>query len=131
MNDMRNRLDELNEEAKNFDRAHPNFWNIFVAIARKKMTEGYKRYSAKAIFEQIRWDKRLRESHNLGVKHLQNNFTAFYARKFVKEYPEHEGFFLIKSRNSIKQPPSTAIKKGQRLQQSFEDQHSYYLFRVD
>jgi hypothetical protein len=65
------------------------------------------------------------------VKHLQNNFTAFYARKFVKEYPEHEGFFLIKSRNSIKQPPSTAIKKGQRLQQSFEDQHSYYLFRVD
>jgi hypothetical protein len=60
---------------------------------------------AKAIFERIRWEK---DAGGDGVTcfKLNNNCTAFYARRFAKVYPEHAEFFRTREQPSAAEFPS-------------------------
>jgi len=74
-----------------FDRANPEVWRLFVRFTFQVIRSGRRHYGAKAVFERIRWHVAL-ETTEVDFK-LNNNFTAYYARKFHEEYPEHAGFF--------------------------------------
>lgn len=80
---------------KKYDEENPKVWEKFLELARKAKKKGFKRYSAKGIFELIRWYTGV--TGNDGFK-LNNNFHADYARKIMKLYPdEFKGFFETRS----------------------------------
>ena len=75
-----------------YDRDNPEIWQAFEAQTLWLAGQGFEHYGAKAVFEHIRFERIKR----LGVKghfKLNNNFTACYARKFMRMYPQFEGFF--------------------------------------
>lgn len=79
-----------------YDRENPQIWKAFVKYAKQAKARGFKHYSAKGIFEIIRWHTGV--SGN-GEFKLNNNYHAGYARKMMKMYPEFEGFFRIRHSN--------------------------------
>ena len=79
-----------------YHKEHPEIWKEFVKTTLETIKKGFKHYSSKSIFEIIRWHKG-GDIKSDGFK-VNNNYTADYARKFIKEFPEHEGFFRMRTR---------------------------------
>lgn len=94
-----NRLEEMRSQVKNFHKKHPEVWSLFEQFTFQMINRGYKNYSAKAVFERIRWEK---DAGGDGVTQfkLGNNYPAFYARRFMKQYPQHAGFFRTRKQVS-------------------------------
>jgi len=82
---------KLQAEFEEFDKANPDVWAEFKAIAFRLIEKGVKHYGAKAIFEVIRYKKTV-ETTGSEFK-LNNDFTAYYARKFINLYPQYADFF--------------------------------------
>lgn len=60
---------------------------------------GFKIYSAKGIFEIIRWHT---SAHgNDGFK-VNNNYHPDYARKMMREFPSFYGFFKTRNLKAIR-----------------------------
>lgn len=55
----------------------------------------YKRYSARAIIDRIRWHEEI-EKGNHAFK-CGNNYTPDLARWFMRAHPEHAGFFVTRA----------------------------------
>ncbi len=86
-------FNELEEKSKAeiFDEDNPSIWNQFNYMALNLIVKGVKHYGAKAIFEIIRYH-RTAETNDSKFK-LNNNYTSYYARKFIRNHPEHKDFF--------------------------------------
>ena len=82
------------EEFDKFDREHPEFWESFFFRAWTMMGKGYTRYSARTIFEVLRWHSDLDSG---GQFKVQNNWIPFYAKKFNNFYGVD--FFFTKNRS--------------------------------
>jgi len=54
----------------------------------------FTKLSAELIYNQIRWLKYMQHGND-GFK-INNNFKAFYARKFMKEFPVYNGIFELR-----------------------------------
>ena len=80
------------EQFDKFDREHPEFWDAFCDMAWTVMEKGYIRYSARTIFEVLRWHS---EMNSGGHFKIQNNWIPFYAKKFNSINP---GFFSTRER---------------------------------
>lgn len=80
-----------------FHHDNPHVFQMFVAYARQAKKRGYDRFSAKAIFERLRWYFSF-ETQSEDEFKLNNSFTALYARKAIAEYPEFDGFFQLRER---------------------------------
>lgn len=78
-----------------YDKENPEIWELFKSKTLQTIKKGFSNYSAKGIFEIIRWHEGGDEKSD-GFK-INNNYTPFYARKFMNEYPEYEGFFRTKT----------------------------------
>lgn len=102
---METRLDEMKKQVTAYHKKHPEVWNMFVDFSFQMIRRGYKNYSAKAVFERIRWEK---DAGGNGVTEFKigNNYPAFYARRFMKMYPEHDGFFRTRKQTSEDSPPT-------------------------
>ena len=75
-----------------YDQEHPDIWEAFEKIALDLINKGIKRYGSKAIFEIIRYHKLITGKVGDDYK-VNNNYTRNYALKFMRTYPQHEGFF--------------------------------------
>ena len=85
-------FDKKQELFCSYDQEYPEIWKEFEKTTLKTLQKGFKNYSAKGIFEIIRWHTGV-GTDGKDVYKVNNNFTAFYARKFAKEHPEHKEFF--------------------------------------
>ena len=74
-----------------YDTAHPEVWKQFEAITLDLIEQGKKHYGAKAVFEIIRYHRIVGKKDN--EFKCNNNMTQYYALKFMKQHPEHTGFF--------------------------------------
>ena len=94
-----NRLEEMREQVIAYHKQHPEVWEMFEEFAFQMINRGYKNYSVNAIFERIRWEK---DAGGDGITQFKigNNYRAFYARAFMKKFPEHEGFFRTRKQTS-------------------------------
>lgn len=97
------RLEEMREQVQEYHIKHPEVWDMFEDFAFAMIYRGYKNYSVNAIFERIRWEK---DAGGDGINQFKigNNYRAFYARRFMKKYPQHEGFFRTRTQKSASQP---------------------------
>ena len=81
-----NRLEEMQKQFEAFHKNNPHIWEEFVKHTFQMIAKKPK-YSAKAIFEVIRWSKIITSDNTTDFK-ISNN-------------PEHEGFFQIKKQTSV------------------------------
>ncbi len=87
-------LGAIGEETRfeKFDRAYPEIWRLFVVFTLDRIEKGFEHYSSDAIVHRIRWETDASVDDGFGFK-INDHFTAYYARKFHDDYPEHKGFF--------------------------------------
>ncbi len=93
------RYDELADSVRKFHKKHPMVWTLFQRYTFDRINRGFKHYSAYAIFERVRWETDQAQVDGDEFK-LNNNHRPFYARAFMKKYPEHEGFFRTRVQTS-------------------------------
>jgi hypothetical protein len=74
-----------------FHLANPQVYELFKRFTFEALRSGRKNYSAYAIFERIRWHSEI-ETQGDDFK-LNNNHRPYYARLFMYEHPEYDGFF--------------------------------------
>lgn len=97
---METRYDQLRDAARTFHSQHPEVWELFKRFTFDRIDRGFAHYSVNAIFERIRWETdQARTDPTISFK-LNNNHRPFYARAFMKHYPEHEGFFRLREQIS-------------------------------
>jgi Uma2 family endonuclease len=77
-----------------YDEDNPQIWEQFLRVAREAKRRGFVKYSAKGIFEIIRWET---GAHGNDQFKLNNNYHADYARKIMDLLPdEFGGFFRLR-----------------------------------
>ena len=69
-------------------------YDLFVGFAKEVKSAGWGTYSSKSIFERIRWHVDI-ETAGDSFK-LNNNYTAYYARKMMSEYPDFKDFVRVR-----------------------------------
>ncbi len=89
---MKTRLEEMREQVTRFHQEHPEVWEMFVGFSLEMLQRGYETYSAQSVIERIRWEKDVGSDGKCAFK-INNNYTAFYSRRFMRVYPEFDGFF--------------------------------------
>ncbi len=82
-----------------FDQCNPEVWEMFKSFARELICAGQRKFSADAILHRIRWQIAINNISNPnGDRYkINNNFSAFYARKWRTENREFADFFSTRS----------------------------------
>jgi hypothetical protein len=84
---------------KTFEQYHndnPQIYRAFTRYASKaKHIKGFKNYSAKSLFEIIRWHTPTKKSGE--VFKIDNNYAPDYARKMMAENESFKGFFRVRT----------------------------------
>ena len=115
---MKTRQEEMAEQCQAFHDEHPEVWRLFVKFTNNVIAAGFKNYSANAVFERIRWEKDVVGTRPFKTMSgdvsfaegsvrkpfkLNNNYRAYYARRFHKMYPQYDGFFRTREQKSKKE----------------------------
>lgn len=82
-----NRFNDFNEK-------NPEVYELFKKFTFQAASRGHKRLSAWMIANRIRWETQI-ETVNDDYK-ISNDYIALYSRKFMKDYPQYDGFFQTK-----------------------------------
>lgn len=81
---------EHNSSFVKYHEDNPHVYEKFKEMTFKTIERGFKNYSTNGIFEVMRWHTGT--SGNDEYK-INNNYRAFYARLFAKDFPEFKDFF--------------------------------------
>lgn len=84
----------LAEQFADFDREHPWVYRALERLVSQRLASGARRVGMKALFETLRW------RHPHGMKGLNNNYTAFYARQLLTAHPEWTPVIELRRRRS-------------------------------
>lgn len=76
----------LREETEQYLLAHPYVYALFVQFAMEKKAR-FQKFGAKHLAERVRWECELMKGETEEYL-LNNNYTAYIARKLVSDYPE-------------------------------------------
>lgn len=77
-----------------FDAAHPYVYRALEKLTAERMAAGATRIGLKELFEALRW--RLPQ----GLRGLNNNYTALFARKLIEDHPEWAPAFELRRRRT-------------------------------
>lgn len=91
---MTEELEAFNSRFDQFDKDNPRVWELFQRFTFELISKGKNRYSSDGVLHRIRWETAL--TTNDPVYKLNNNWSPYYARKFHKVYPQHDGFFALR-----------------------------------
>lgn len=78
-----------------FDAANPDVFTLFRQFADEAKRAGRTRFSADAIIQRIRWFVNV-ETTGDEFK-INDNFSAYYARKLIAEDASFRGFFELRT----------------------------------
>ena len=78
------------EQFVKYHAENPQVYEAFKKFALETIRRGFKHYSAKGIYELIRWHTGVSSND---IFKVSNNYTPFYARLFEKDYPQFKGYF--------------------------------------
>ena len=81
----------ISDNFEKFDSENPKVYELFEKFAFDAIKAGRKHFGVAMIAERLRWYSSVETS---GDKFkINNNYKAFYARKFEKKNPQYKGFF--------------------------------------
>lgn len=89
-------------------RRRPLIYQLFCEFTAYAIARGRKNFGVSVIFERIRWETNIERGLD-GFK-VNNNHRAYYARLWMRDHPEHDGFF--RTRELRAGPVSHALKNG-------------------
>lgn len=89
------------DECAAWDKEHPDAYEIFRRIARTWYESKAKRASARWIVGWIRWRTHVGSWREHEYK-INDHMSTYYARKFMDEFPECEGFFQLRDNAEAK-----------------------------
>ena len=98
------RMEEMRAQCQAYHDKNPIVWELFVKYTQQMKDAGYKSYSAQAVIERLRWDSDLKQNSQQKFK-INNNYTAFYARRYNKMY----GDFFAKRKQLSGEQPATGL----------------------
>lgn len=84
------------EAASKFAQDNPTVLVELVDLARQLKRRGHERYSIKGLFEVLRHRRALETQDRFSEFKLNNNYTAYYARMIMSQYPDLRGFFATR-----------------------------------
>lgn len=94
---------------REWDARNPHFYPLFCRFAKQLADRGHRAISSKLLFERIRWESFIRFDAGAGDAYkLNNNYTAIYARRFMRDHPEHEGLFRLRELHAISESEAEA-----------------------
>ncbi|CAB4133894.1 hypothetical protein UFOVP264_59 [uncultured Caudovirales phage] len=82
-----NKNTRLWREFLEFHSSNPHIYANYKSEILKAIDSGRKVYSISMITEQNRWDRKYS---------INNNHRAYYARLFIEEHPQYQGFFRLR-----------------------------------
>lgn len=77
-----------------YNAEHPDAYRMFCRYAHEAIRAGAGKLGAKMVAERVRWQSRIMTGMD-GYR-INNNMTAFFARKFMRDYPAHAGIFATR-----------------------------------
>lgn len=89
----------LAEKFSEYDAANPGIYYLFKRFANDLINAGRKALSASLIIERIRWEVNI-STESYDQFKVSNNHTAFYARKFMNDFPEHGEIFRTREQTA-------------------------------
>lgn len=92
-------METLADKFAKFDSANPGIYHLFKRFSYELIRAGRKKISAALIVERIRWEVNI-NTQSEDIFKLSNNHTAFYARKFMGDHPEHCDIFRIREQKA-------------------------------
>lgn len=84
-----------------FHKANPRVYDLFKRFTFQVIRAGHQHYSADAVCHRIRWHTSV-ETQGDDFK-INNNYAAYYARLFMVEHPQHDGFFRTRVTKSAEE----------------------------
>ena len=78
------------------DAANPQVWRLFERFTFELIRRGFRHYSADAVLHRVRWETATAIADQSTFK-INNNWSAFYARKFRDLHPKHAEFFRLRA----------------------------------
>ena len=78
-----------------YHRENPHVYQLFKRFTFEKINAGAQHLGSSAVFERIRWETSVTTTGD--EFKINNTYQPFYARLFMKDYPEHEGFFRLRT----------------------------------
>jgi hypothetical protein len=82
--------------ARDWHNRHPHVYEAFKKYSFEMIHRGIKKSSHWMVMNRVRWEAAIETGTSESFK-IPNDFIAYYARMFMDEFPEHEGFFELRS----------------------------------
>jgi len=77
-----------------FHRQNPKVYRLFKKFSLALIEAGHNKIGSKLIIERIRYESAVRTTGN--DHKINNNFTAYYSRRFIREFPQHTDRFTFR-----------------------------------
>lgn len=90
--------DSIEQRFVNFHAAHPDVYDQLLDLCRQYRRRRSDRWSIDAAFHVMRWYRMLDAKIEEGGYHMNNDFTALYARKLMAENADVDGMFELRVR---------------------------------
>ncbi len=87
---------KLVREFRQFHSDNPHVYELFKRFTFQTIRAGRTYYSSDAICHRIRWHTNV-ETRAYDEFKINDHYTAFYARMFMRECPQHDGFFRTRA----------------------------------
>lgn len=73
---------------------NPQIYRMFCQFALQLIRSGARHIGSKQIIERVRFESAVRAMD--GEFKVNNNMTPFYARQFMRDFPEYKGLFATR-----------------------------------
>jgi hypothetical protein len=83
------------EQFQKYNEQNPKVYELFCKFTNQVINKGFKNFSAESIINQIRWFTSIETTGN-SFK-INNDLKPYYARQFMKDNPQYEGFFRTRA----------------------------------
>lgn len=90
--DLFNTNDSQYEKFLRFHTKYPQVYRLFEQFAKQLIEKGHTSLGSKMIIERIRWEVATQSMDADGFK-VNNNYTCYYSRLFMKNNPQHGDCF--------------------------------------
>jgi hypothetical protein len=87
-------ITRLEQQFLDFHRDNPNVYQLFCRFTQMLLDRHYEHHSSDAVLHRIRWATTV-ETNDPEFK-INNNYSAYYARLWMRDHPEHDGFFRLR-----------------------------------
>lgn len=84
----------LESQFWNFHAVNPKVYELFKSFTFELIQAGRNHYSSDAVCHRIQWHTTVETTGD--DFRINDHHTAYYARLFMSDFPEHEGFFRVR-----------------------------------